>query len=213
MVEIIPAINVDSFEEIEKRARLVEPYAKWIQIDVADGTFAKNTLWHNAKDLFALKTSLKIEVHLMLADIDRRIDEWLIAPVKRIVFHLETSKDPDFVIQKCRENSKEVGIAITPDTPWMRTKPYWQKTDLIQILGVNPGLAGQKIQEENVIDKIIHLRQVCSSCIIEVDGGVNEDNAARLIKAGANILVAASAIFDAPDIGQAIKNLNQRITN
>lgn len=220
MVEIIPTINVNSFEEIQKRAKMVEPYAtpayggaSWIQIDAADGTFTKNTIWHNAKDLLALKTSLKIEVHLMLADIDKRIDEWFLPNISRIIFHLEASKDPDFVIQKCRENSKEVGIAITPDTPWTKIKPYGDKVDLIQILGVVPGEAGQKMQEEKVIEKIIRLRQECPSCIIEVDGGVNEENVARLAKAGANILVSASAIFDAPDIGEAIGNLNQRITN
>lgn len=213
MIEIIPAINVDSLEKLEKRVRLVEPYTKWVQIDVADGTFTKNTIWHNAVDLLNLKTSLKIEVHLMIADMDKRIGEWLLPNTSRIIFHLEAAHDPDFVINKCRENLKEVGIAIAPDTPWMQTKPYWQKVDLIQILGVNPGLPGQKMQEENVIDKIIHLRTNCPSCIIEVDGGVNEENAARLAKAGANILVAASAIFDAPDIKKAIENLNQQTKN
>ncbi len=204
--EIIPAINTDSFEEIKRRIRLVEPYVKWVQLDITDGTFTKNTTWHNSEDLLSLKTSLNIEVHLMINNIEERVDNWIIAPVKRIIFHLEASRDPDFVIEKCRQAGKEVGIAINPDTAWTKLVPYFQKVDLFQVLGVSPGLAGQKFSEDN-LDKIMHLRKERPECIIEVDGGMDKITAKKAIDAGADIIVAASAIFDSKDIGKAIKEL------
>ncbi len=204
--DLIPAINVDDFEEVEKRIKIVEPFVKWVQLDITDGTFTKNTTWHNPEDLLSLKTSLKIEAHLMISNVDERIENWLIAPVNRIIFHLETSKGPDFVIEKCKKAGKEVGIAIGPDTAWTQLVPYLNKVNLIQILGVYPGLAGQKFQEE-CFDKIIHLRKECPKCIIEVDGGMDKETAKKAIEAGANIIIAATAIFDKPDIKKAIEEL------
>jgi len=207
--EIIPVINTDSFEEVKRKIGLVEPYAGWVQLDVCDGTFTKNTNWHNAEDLLSFKISLNIEVHLMISGIEEKVENWLIAPVKRIIFHLEAAKDPDFVIEKCRRAGKEVGIAINPDTAWTKLVPYFKKVDLFQILGVYPGLAGQKFQEDN-FDKIIHLRKECPECIIEVDGGMDKTTAKKAIDAGANIIVAASAIFDAKDIKKAIEELSAK---
>ena len=204
--EIIPAVNTDSFEEVKRRIKLVEPFSKWVQLDICDGTFTKNTTWHNPGDLLAIETPLKIEVHLMVNDIDQRMEEWLIAPVQRIIFHLETSKDPDFIIDKCKKAKKEVGIAIGPDTSWTKLVPYLKKVDLFQILGVYPGLAGQKFQEE-CFDKIRHLRKECPECIIEVDGGMDKETAKKAVEAGANILTAASAIFNAENVEKAIEEL------
>lgn len=209
-VEIIPAINVDTFDEVEQRVRLMEPYSKWVHLDVADGTFTKNTIWHDARDLMGLQTPLKIEAHLMIRDIDMRIAEWLQAPVDRIIFHLEAGHDPVFVIELCRKANKQVGIAIVPDTSWIQLQPYWDNVDLVQVLGVHPGLAGQAIQPETY-EKIAHLRASCPSCTIEVDGGMQVGTARRAALKGANIIVAASAIFRSVDVGKAIEKLRKSV--
>lgn len=205
-MKIIPAINSDSFEEIKKRIKIIEPHVDWVQIDVADGTFTKNTIWHNPHDLALLGTKLKIELHLMIADIDRRIEDWLLPNVGRIVFHISASHDPDFVIEKCKEAGKEVGIAIGPDEPLVKALAYKDKVDVFQILAVHPGLAGQKAMDE-AFDRIKEVREACKSCIIEVDGGMNKEIAKRAVEAGANIINAASAIFSQKDIGKAIEEL------
>lgn len=213
-MQVIPAINADSFEEVKKRIKTVEPYVEWIQLDVADGTFTKNTIWHNASDLLSLKTPLKIEVHLMIDKIEERVDEWLLAPVKRVIFHLETSIEPHFVIEKCRKAGKEVGMAIGPDIPWTQLMPFCPSTslgasgkvDLFQILAVYPGLAGQKFQEE-CLRKIEYLRKNCPAALIEVDGGINKEVAKKVAEAGADIVNAANYIFGAEDIKKAIEEL------
>lgn len=206
MIEIIPAINEEEFEEVEKKIRLIESYAKWVHLDVADATFTRNTLWHEPADLVGVKTPLLIEAHLMISDIEERIENWLSVNVKRIIFNLEASKDPDFIIDKCRQAGVEVGLSIGPDTPWTQIVPYLKKIDLAQILSVYPGLAGQKFIEEG-FDKIVNIRKKCPSCVIEVDGGMNPETAKKAAEAGANIIVAASYIWGSGDIEKAINEL------
>ena len=216
-MKIIPAINAKTFEELKKKIKLVEPFANliggWIHIDVADGTFTKNTLWHNSKDLIGLDISLYIEAHLMLNDIDNKISDWFACPerigIKRIIFHLSASRDPNFVISEIKKAGKEVGISIGPDESVEEALKYKDKIDLFQILGVYPGLAGQKTLE-STFDRIKEVRKVCEHCIIECDGGMNKETAKRAVDSGANIIVAASAIFDSEDIGKAIRDLKNQ---
>lgn len=208
MAEIIPAINADNFKEIKRKVKLLEPYVEWIQLDVADGTFTKNTLWHNPKDLFGIKTNLNIEVHLMINNIEKKVGEWLMPQVKRIIFHIETAVDPDFVIKKIQDAGKEAGMAIGPDGLWTRLAHYRGKIIFFQILGVRPGLPGQKIAE-NTYKQVRELKKFCKGCIIEVDGGVNKNNAKKLIASGADILCAASAIFSAKGEGDIRKNIEE----
>lgn len=207
-MEIIPAINVDNFEEIQKRIKLVEPFVDWVQIDVADGTFAKNTLWHNPIDLAFLQTTLNIELHLMINNINYRIIDWLLPNIKRIIFHIGASDSPGFVIDKCREYGKEVAIAIGPNESLPSALSLKEEINMFQILSVYPGLAGQKL-EETAFERIKEVRKFCPSCIIEVDGGMNKETAKKAVEAGANIIVAASAIFKTNDIKSNIEELKK----
>jgi len=205
-MQVIPAINEKTFKEAARKIKLVEPFTEWVQLDIADGTFTKNILWHNPADLDGLQTSLKLEAHLMINDIEKEVDKWLVGPIKRIIFHLETAKDPYAVIEKCKKAGKEAGIAIAPDISWTQLMPFCGKVGLFQILAVKPGLAGQKFMEDSV-DKIISLRENCPSAIIEVDGGVNKQIAKKVSEAGADIISAASYVFGSDDIGKAIVEL------
>jgi len=211
MTEIIPAINAESFEEIVQKIKLIEPYAKWVHLDVADGTFTKNSIWHNASDLSGLQTTLNIGVHLMIGNIEKRIENWFLPNVKRIIFHLEVAHDPNFVINKIHEAGKEAGISINPETSWTQLQPYFKKADLFQLLSVHPGFAGQKFDYE-VLHKIEEVHKYCPECIIESDGGMNLETAPLAVKAGANIIVAASAIFKGGNMEENIKQLRNTIS-
>lgn len=210
---VIPVINADNFEELKEKIKLVEQYVDSIHVDVADGSFTKNTIWHNPKDLIGFETRLNIEVHLMLNDIDSKISEWLLpntcpakGAVSRIVFHLSASRDTDFVISEIKKAGKEAGISISPDESVENALKYKNKVNFYQILGVYPGLAGQKTLE-STFGRIKEVRDVCPSCIIEVDGGMNKETAKRAVEAGADIIVAASAIFNGGGIRENIENL------
>jgi len=206
MAEIIPAINVETFEDIRGRIKKIETLTEWVHIDVADGTLTPNTIWHNASDLLGIATPLKIEVHLMLGDIDARYQEWLLPNVARLVVHLEASKDSSSLIDKIKEAGKEVVIGIMPETHWEKTKPFWGEADGILLLSVPPGYAGQKMHD-NTIEKIKGLHEACPSCILEVDGGVHADTIKNLMEAGASRFAAASAIWKEENIENAIGKL------
>jgi len=208
-MQVIPIINVEDFEEVKKRLKAIEPFkhlVDFVQIDISDGTFNSVVKWHNASDLLSVETSLNIEVHLMIDNLERRIEDWLIAPIKRIIFQLESVKDPHFIIKKCKEADKEVGISIGPDTPWTQLAQFYEKVDLFQILAVYPGPSGQKFVEES-LEKIEHLRKNCPDAIIEVDGGINKEVAEKCKEAGADIVSAASHIFESDNIKQKIEEL------
>jgi ribulose-phosphate 3-epimerase len=208
VAELIPSINVKTFEEIKERIHLVEPYVRWCHLDVTDGIFSKHITWRNPEDLLNLKTQLNLEVHLMVSEPEKVIDRWLIPPIKRVIVHLEAVTDMNSIIQKCHKKGVEVGLAINPETSWDGLNLWFGKVDLFQTLAVKPGPSGQKFSEQTY-DKIIHIRQSCPECIIEVDGGVNPETAKRALDSGANLLVSGNYIFSSPDIKEAIINLTR----
>lgn len=227
--EIIPAINSQTREEVESKMRLIEPHVRWVHLDVADGTFTKNTLWHNAADLFATKISLNVEVHLMVENPEAVIDAWIGAGAKRIITHVETIKDFDYLKKRCDEAKVFLMLSITPRTSWTQLVPYMKQNVVsFQVLSVHPGLAGQEFIGEGIgdsgqgigtapaiessYDKIRHIREHCSYCDIEVDGGVKLGVAKLARNAGANLFAAASAIFNAPDIKKAVEDLKYDVS-
>lgn len=204
--EIIPAINAENFDGVKRQVELVRPFAEWVHLDIADGTFTPNVLWHDFRDLLGFEANLKLELHLMLSDIDTRIDDWIMANVSRIIFHLEASRDPQFVLSRIKSADIKPSVGILIDTPWEKTEPFWSGCDTILLLAVNPGKAGQTM-DSGTPAKAAGLHAACPQCQIEIDGGVNIDNAKALKESGAGILVAASAIFGQPDVKKALGEL------
>ncbi len=206
MVEIIPSINAKTFAEVEERIKKVEPYAKWCHIDVTDGVFSSHETWRNPKDLLNLETPLNIEVHLMVSNPDEVIDDWLMPPVKRVIVHAEAIQNFDLIREKCRDRGIELGVAVNPETSAEAFEPYIGKADVFLFLTVPPGPSGNPMHP-NTMGKVASLRKSCPECIIEVDGGVNEETGAAAVKAGANLLAAGKYIFDSPDIQSVIISL------
>lgn len=206
MHKVIPSINVPTFEEVQERIKQIEHHVSWCHLDVTDGIFSKHITWHNPSDLPLLDTKLNVEVHLMIEEPEKAIDQWLIKPIKRVIVHLEAVKDIDMIISRCKSAGIEIGLAICPDTFWDVLIPWLKKVDLIQVLAVNPGPSGQEMTEK-IMDKVTHLRIACKECILEVDGGINPDTAKRVWDAGADIVVSAGYIFSNSDIDETINKL------
>lgn len=210
MIEIVPTINAESFDDVEKKIRRVESFTNWIQVDVADGTFTPNSLWHNPQDLVNFTTKANLEVHLMLNNIEEKVASWLVPCVKRIIFQVETTNNPEKVIKIIKDAGKEVGLAVGPENSYEKLLPFVGKVDMFQFLAVNPGFAGQNLKEE-ALEGIKMMRKNCPECIIEIDGGVSEENIKEVVQAGANYIVSASAIFNKENPIEAIKNLKEII--
>lgn len=206
MIEVIPAINAEIWEEVVRKIRLVEPFVEWVHIDVADGTFTPNTLWHNPLDLVGFETKCKVELHIMEDRPEERIEAWLTRPVNRVVVHYEVTHDLDFIAAEARKQGIGVGLSVASHTSWTHLKPYAEKVDLLQVLAVHGGKAGQEFEMHN-ISKVKHLRAFAPKAIIEVDGGVTPKVAHECIEAGANILVSANYIFSHPSPKMAIREL------
>ncbi len=210
MIQIIPAINATSWEEVEKKIRLVEPFVDWVHIDVADGTFTPNSLWHNSLDLVGFKTKCNVEIHLMEDRPEERIEAWLMEPVRRVIVHYEVTHDLKFIHKECRKDRVQLGLSVASHTSWTRLRPFVHDVDLFQILAVHSGKAGQGFERHN-ISKIKHLRAFAPKVKIEVDGGIEPDIADDCVRAGANILVSANYIFSHPSPKLAIKELANAI--
>ena len=208
MVEMIPSINAPTFEEVQKRIRKIEPFAEWCHLDVTDGVFSTHPTWRTPADLAALKTRLRVEAHLMMEEPERLISKWLVAPVSRVIVHVEAAKDMPLLITKCQGAGIQIGLAIRPDTSWEALVPWAEQVDLLQILAVDPGPSGQQMNE-GTIDKLVHLRKKYPQCRIEIDGGITLDTGSILAKHGADILVVGSAIFNASDVEHAIREFEQ----
>jgi ribulose-phosphate 3-epimerase len=118
---------------------------------------------------------------------------------------LGATKDHEFVINECKKAGKEVGIAVAPNESVFQALSCNHKIDIIQILAVNPGLSGQTAQE-SAFERIKEVRNFCKSCKIEVDGGMNKDTAKKAVAAGANIIVAANAIFKDNNVEKNLKD-------
>lgn len=211
MAEIIPAINAADFNEVKRRIELAARRARLIHIDVADGTFTPSKTWFNPADFGAYDPLVQIELHFMVADPEKKISEWLMSQIKRIIFHIEAAVNPYELVAKCHSAGCEAGIAIKPDTPWGALRPFVDLVDLLQILAVSPGPSGQQFDVRS-LEKIAALRVIAPKKIIEVDGGIKLDVARKCARAGADLLVAGSALFGpGVDFYKAFDEMNHDI--
>ena len=205
-MEVIPAINCLDFDCVRQRLdQIKELDSNWAHLDVVDGKFASVKTWNNPKELIRLQVNL--EIHLMIENPEAVIEDWFKAGAKRIIIHLEAVNQEQLqnCIKTANEFNGEIGLAINPNTPIEELLPFIsenqpnisenQRIKFVQILGVNPGWAGQEFQPQ-VIEKIKLLRDQAPNVKIEADGGMNLETAKLVEKAGADIVVSASYIFN-----------------
>lgn len=182
--------------------------ADWLQIDVMDGHFVKN-LTFGAPLLKNLRTSLPLDIHLMVTNPADRIQEFLDAGAKNITFHAEAVESTgarEAIIDAVHSGGANVGIAINPQTPLTAIEDVLEMVDLVLVMSVDPGKSGQKFQA-SVLKKVEALRKSMPDLMIQMDGGIDDMTARDCIRAGANNLVSASFIFAASNRAAAIRSL------
>lgn len=206
MVEIIPAIIAKDFKELKEKVERVEPYVKWVHIDVMDGNFVPNFTWNKPEDLKYYDPGVFFEAHLMISEPEKYVEQWIDAGIKRILFHIESTASPSAVPKLCHERGVEVAVAINPATPLSVTESILEHVDMVLVMGVTPGFGGQEFKPE-VLEKIKALRETSPHLTIEVDGGMNPTTARKVVEAGANIIVVGSYIYNNDNIEKTIEEL------
>jgi len=207
MVEIIPAINSETQEDYERKLKLIEPYTDWIQVDIEDGIFApRKTIRSDVVGFY--ETRLKIEVQLLVADVESWVEDFLAIGVDRIVFPIETAKDAVSTIKKIKENAVQVSVSLNPDTPLNKAESILHLLDTVLIMTVYPGPSGQDFVGSG-LSNIKKIRNLYPKLPIEVDGHITPKTAKIVVEAGADILISGSYIFDSSNISKAIKNLKE----
>ena len=218
MTETVPAIIESTRKDIMREVAKVKPFVNRVQIDILDGVFAHTKSWpftsDNARDeLEILKnTNIKLidgntafELDLLVDRPEYFIDLFLGTGASALISHIDSTVDLKALIDKTRGAGKEVGVAIRPYTPLDTLLPFLGDVDFVQCMGNDKiGYHGVSL-DESVYKRISELRRKDPDGIIGVDIGVNKDTAPRLVEAGANKLVAGSAIFGSDSIEESIK--------
>ena len=209
-IKIAPSILSSDFARLGDEVAAVEAAgADFLHVDVMDGHFVPNlTVGPPIVESLRKVTSLPLDVHLMITNPDAFIPEFAQAGANYLTVHTETCPDLHRTMQLIKEHGVKAGVTLNPSTPLTTLEGVIADADLLLIMSVNPGFGGQKFIQE-VLDKIARARDLIartgSQALLEVDGGLKVDNASEVIKAGADVLVAGSAIFNSPNYAETIQ--------
>ena len=212
MVKIAPSLLSANFACLKQEIDKIEA-AEWIKYDVMDGHFVPNISFGYSilKDISKV-TDKYLDVHLMISDPFKYVDNFIASNASLIVFHYEAVEENeiDKLIKHIKNNNIDVGIAIKPDTCQDVLKPFLSQLDLVLVMSVEPGFGGQTFNHSAIekISKLAKLREENNyHYLIEVDGGINESTAKLCRQAGVDVLVAGSYVFNSDDYTKAIESL------
>jgi ribulose-phosphate 3-epimerase len=214
MVEVAPSILAADFAALGEQIRACERGgAKMVHVDVMDGHFVPNiSIGVPVVASLRQATTLTLDVHLMIERPGSYVDAFADAGAEILTVHQEATRHLDRALTAIRERGMKAGVAINPATPVMTLSEVLDKADIVLVMSVNPGFGGQKFLPGTYekLRQLVELRaRYNRNFRIEVDGGVGPENAAELARAGADILVAGTSVFRAPDPAEAVRRMTE----
>ncbi len=211
---IAPSILAADFANLQREVTMInESQADWIHVDVMDGVFVPNISF-GIPVIKAIKKHAKkpLDVHLMIVQPERYIETFRDAGADLLSVHIETSTHLHRTIEQIKAAGMKAGVAVNPHTSVSQLKDVLADIDLVCMMSVNPGFGGQKFIE-HTYRKVAELKQLISetksSALIEIDGGVNQENAKPLLDAGAHVLVAGNFVFSSSEPKTVIQKLKE----
>lgn len=214
MVEIAPSILSADFARLGEEIQTVERAgASMLHVDVMDGRFVPNiTIGLPVVKAISRATQLPIDAHLMIVEPGRYAEQFVAAGAQMVSVHIEADPHAHRTLSAIRDAGGQAGIAINPATSLAAVEDVIRFADYVLLMSVNPGFGGQKFIPES-LDRLRRLRRMiderASGTRIEIDGGIDRDNIAEVVAAGAEIIVAGSAIFAAKDPAAAVRELRE----
>ncbi|MEO0129544.1 MAG: ribulose-phosphate 3-epimerase [candidate division WOR-3 bacterium] len=211
-MKIAPSIIAADFTRLKNEIKMIEQAgADLIHLDIMDGVFVPNiTFGPMIVEAINKMTKLELDAHLMIVNPEKYYERFIECGTKWISFHIETVCNVKESINFLKKKKCHPGIAINPETPLQKIFKYIDRLDYLLIMTVHPGFYGQKFIPE-VLKKIEQARRFIDKnhlrCLIQVDGGINGENASIVARAGADILVAGAGVFKTKNYKKAIRNL------
>ena len=204
-IKISPSILSADFGRLNEDIKTIEEHSDYIHIDVMDGHFVPN-LTFGAPVMRYIKSKLPLDVHLMIENPEKYIDDFAKAGADILTVHFEATEDLHGLLKQIKEKGMKAGVSIKPGTGVEVLEEYLEELDWVLVMSVEPGVGGQGFIE-GALDKIKWLREKAPQLDIAVDGGINDETARLCEEAGANVLIAGSYIFKADNRQKAISLL------
>jgi ribulose-phosphate 3-epimerase len=214
MIEIVPSILSADFARLaEEIARVERGGAKLLHLDVMDGHFVSNlTIGPPVVESLRKATRLHLDCHLMIEDPERYAVDFVRAGANSVSVHYEAARHLDGCLNAIKDAGAMAGVVLNPGTPVSVLEDVLEVADYVLLMSVNPGFGGQKLIPY-VLEKVRKLdamrRDKKLALPIEIDGGVNKNNLAEVIRAGCDWIVTGSAIFHSPDAGETVREMRQ----
>jgi len=215
-MKIAPSILSADFARLGEEIHAVERGgADWLHVDIMDGHFVPNiTIGPVVVESVRKVTRLPLDVHLMITDPDKYGPEFIKAGADWVSVHPDTCPDPIKTLKMIRDLGAKASIAVNPDVPLEKVEPLLDHIDMILMMTVFPGFAGQAFIAD-VLPKIEQAKKLIAArklpVLIEADGGIKADNISIAVKAGAEVIVSGSGIFKTPDYGATIKKMHSAV--